>query len=475
MRFHTKLALLLTSLIVMLVGGLFYEFDTSIQNYLKTTAIKNFHAVVETSEGAYFAFADKIKTRTLDWSSDGEIRASIEKIISLPEGEERALAVNTLIEYFAKEKMQYDPAVSIIDILDKNGIVVVSSRADRIGTDEREEEEEFHAHRFSEAIGSQFREVFITNVVYEPDEGMDPMIHAVTRIFSATKDEQGALPPLDAVMLLHFTNIDELGNILSGQQQIDQGALSGRVLFEYLKTADIYMVNKDNLLITPSRFVGDALLKLRVHTYPVKACLEEGREIAGEYTDYRGITVFGASMCLIRDHTVLIAEAQKDEIMAPVKELRSKMLFASALAALAGALGVILVSRRFTRNLRPIADAARAVAQGNTSVRAKVKGHDEITDVALVFNKMLDSIEQTARALNDAQTKLRSVNTDLEQRVKERTGELEQLKADLEQIVMERTKEMKEKVDELEKFKKLTVGRELKMIELKKEIERLKA
>ena len=475
MTFQAKLTLLLTTIIVIIVAVLFYEFNAAVEGYLKNTAIKNFHSIVETSEGAYFLFADKVKTRTVDWGSDGTIRAATEKILSLSEGEDRAVAVEELARYFREGKLKYDPAISIIDILDGNGIVIVSSRPDRIGIDEKEEEEEFHAHRFSEALVSKFGEAFVTNVVIEPDEGMEPMIHVVTRIFSAAKDAHGNLPPLDAVMLLHFTNIEELGNILSGEAQIAQGALSGRVLFEYLKTAEIYMVNQDRIIVTPSRFIADAVLKLRVDTYPVKACLDRGEEVSGEYLDYRGITVFGASMCLTRDNAVLIAEVDAEEILAPLKELRTRFALASALIALIGALITAILSRRFLRNLKPILLAATEVAKGNTGVRAKIKGRDEIGNVALMFNQMLDSVEQTGRELNDAQTKLRSANTDLEQRVKERTGELEQLKTNLEQTIMERTKEMKEKIDELEKFKKLTVGRELKMIELKKEIERLKA
>ncbi len=475
MRFQTKLTLLLTAVIVIIIAVLFYRFDTAVDGYLKKTVIKNFHSIVETSEGAYFLFADKVKTRTVDWSSDSAIRTATEKILSLPEGEERASAVEGLAHYFQEEKMKYDPAISIIDILDGNGIVIVSSRADRIGIDEKEEEEEFHAHRFSEALASGFGEAFVTNVVIEPDEGMEPMIHSVARIFSTTKDEQGNLRPLDAVILLHFTNVEELGHILSGQFQITQGAQSGRVLFEYLKTAEIYMVNKDRILITPSRFIADAVLKLRVDTYPVKACLEEGREVAGEYTDYRGIKVFGASMCLARDNAVLIAEVDAEEILAPLKELRMQFALVSAFVTLIGALGTAILSRWFLKNLQPILIAATEVAKGNTAVRAKTTGRDEVGQVALMFNRMLDAVEKATRELNDAQTKLRNANVDLEQRVKERTGELEHLKANLEQTVVERTKEMKEKMEELEKFKKFTVGRELKMIELKKEIERLKA
>jgi len=48
------------------------------------------------------------------------------------------------------------------------------------------------------------------------------------------------------------------------------------------------------------------------------------------------------------------------------------------------------------------------------------------------------------------------------------------LQEELEQRVQERTKELQERVEELEKFHRLTVGRELRMIELKTEIKGLK-
>lgn len=56
----------------------------------------------------------------------------------------------------------------------------------------------------------------------------------------------------------------------------------------------------------------------------------------------------------------------------------------------------------------------------------------------------------------------------LEIQIKARTKALEEEKATLEIKVGNRTKELQEKVNELQRFRKLVVKRELKMIDLKK-------
>lgn len=86
-----------------------------------------------------------------------------------------------------------------------------------------------------------------------------------------------------------------------------------------------------------------------------------------------------------------------------------------------------------------------------------------------------EEVKIKTQGLDEAQKQLKNINIELEKKVLERTAELEGLKNDLEKIVEERTKELEEKVKELERFQGLMVGREIKMIELKKEIEKLKA
>ena len=69
---------------------------------------------------------------------------------------------------------------------------------------------------------------------------------------------------------------------------------------------------------------------------------------------------------------------------------------------------------------------------------------------------------------------LEEARTILEIKVKARTRELEELARRLDEKGKEKTKELQERVEELEKFQRLTVGRELKMVELKEEIKKLK-
>ena len=94
--------------------------------------------------------------------------------------------------------------------------------------------------------------------------------------------------------------------------------------------------------------------------------------------------------------------------------------------------------------------------------------------IILLVDVFARRLHKSIKLLSNKEKELQGVKDILEVKVKTRTRELESERASLEEKVEGRTKELQERVGELERFHSLTVGREIKMIELKKEIERLK-
>ncbi len=98
---------------------------------------------------------------------------------------------------------------------------------------------------------------------------------------------------------------------------------------------------------------------------------------------------------------------------------------------------------------------AEAIAKNDFNYRVDVKSNDEIGRLSRTFNQMTIDLKGSRK-------KLEGYSKGLEKQVAGRMKELEKSK-----------KELESKVDEMERFSRLTIGRELKMIELKKRIRKL--
>lgn len=138
----------------------------------------------------------------------------------------------------------------------------------------------------------------------------------------------------------------------------------------------------------------------------------------------------------------------------------------------------IFFSKRIIKPIIILRNAALEMRRGKLGIKVEIKSENEIGELASAFNEMAAQLKEYTMELEkkveERTRELEEAKTSLEIRVQARTRELRELTESLEQQVKARTKELEEKVMELEKFRKLAVGRELKMIELKEEINRLK-
>lgn len=89
------------------------------------------------------------------------------------------------------------------------------------------------------------------------------------------------------------------------------------------------------------------------------------------------------------------------------------------------------------------------------------------------YSTFSETLRKKQESLIIAQKEAEETRKVLEVKVKARTKELQELTGKQEEIIKKRTEEIQDKMREVEVFHKLAVGRELKMIELKKEVKKL--
>jgi|KBSMisStandDraft_5_1062788.scaffolds.fasta_scaffold56463_2 two-component system sensor histidine kinase AtoS len=99
----------------------------------------------------------------------------------------------------------------------------------------------------------------------------------------------------------------------------------------------------------------------------------------------------------------IVAAAPLTSFMQPFDRAARTGAIALAVVTVAAFLLVILMTRRVTRSLLALADAADAVAAGDLDRRVDGGSHDEVGRLASAFNAMVDSLRRTLGELSQRQ------------------------------------------------------------------------
>lgn len=84
---------------------------------------------------------------------------------------------------------------------------------------------------------------------------------------------------------------------------------------------------------------------------------------------------------------------QIDEISPFVSRLKSVVLYSGIAAAVLAVLLAVLLSNYLLRPVKALMAASDQMSSGDLSTRVKVKGNDELTDLAVTFNHMASNLE----------------------------------------------------------------------------------
>ena len=206
--------------------------------------------------------------------------------------------------------------------------------------------------------------------------------------------------------------VDENGVVL--------GVLGGRVRMLPLitiiqektglgQTGEIYLVSRDLTVLASTRANE---LGQTVESTGIRTALQERKEGSGIYSNSRGVQVFGLYRWLPELETVLLTE----QAVAESTRRTQTMLAVNISIALASLIVAVLTSLMVTCSiatpLTELSKTATQIAAGRLELTTRFERNDEIGALAQAFTGMT--------------TQLRAFISNLEQRVAERTRELEQ-------------------------------------------------
>ncbi len=200
------------------------------------------------------------------------------------------------------------------------------------------------------------------------------------------------------------------------------GVLAGRVNLALLneimlqqaglgETGEIYLITENHIILTPSRFEGSSPHETYFYSETVNRVLGEKSIGSGLYNGYRGVPIIGVYRWLPGLQMGLLTEQYRSEALKTTYATLIAHSITAAGAVLIAILIALAASRYITRPIGKLSETAEQIAAGNLSLTAQIEQADEIGALAYAFNSMT--------------FQLRSLIGALEERVAERTRELE--------------------------------------------------
>jgi len=265
-------------------------------------------------------------------------------------------------------------------------------------------------------------------------------------------DESSEISSIDIIARIDDKNGDYIGVIKAVWNveeviHILENSLLSEGNEEYSKM-NYKLLNKDGMVVYSSKkfefLEDDSNLLTYIYKYSVEkneyfiisdAEYGEGEKLVAYAHSERAMDFNGLNWILTLEYDI-------ENAFAPVAYLQNLILLASCIIATIGLLFGFFIANSLSKPIVDLKSIAQKIGEGNLDVKIDVKSNDEIGALAFSFKLMAKNLKNNQE--------------------------------NLENKITERTKELDNKIKELERFKKLTVGRELRMIEIKKQMKELK-
>jgi signal transduction histidine kinase len=186
-------------------------------------------------------------------------------------------------------------------------------------------------------------------------------------------------------------------------------------------TGETYLVGNDFKMRSSSRFIRNSILRTTVRTRPMLFAIH-GEEGHTTTRDYRSIPVLSSfsRVNIPGLNWFILAEIDLKEAMVPIYRMRNNIILLSTLISVVFFFFVLIISKRITKPINQLKEAALKVGKGQYDIDIPVRSNDEIGALTQAFNSMSVQIKEKTRELQSERTgRLRSV-IDAEEKERQR-------------------------------------------------------
>ncbi len=284
-------------------------------------------------------------------------------------------------------------SISRIRLLEKNGMVVVSSSGD-VGSDAADEEA-FLRGKEGSYLSDLHRSLYAR--------------HAVLVTAEPIPAHGGVL----GVIVIEFDEEDGLFHITTERTGMGE-------------TGEIYLVNQEGYFITPARFLDDVVLTRRIDPARMRDIADirlHSRDAAmsevGLSRNYQDRDVLCVHRHIPEMGWTLVAEMGTREAFAPVRRLTQQagVLFGAIL--LVGAALSVMLSGTIIRPIRKLHEGTEEIIKGNLDYKVGTPRRDEIGQLSRAFDRMAANLKESKREIEESSRMLAV-------KVEDKTAELQQ-------------------------------------------------
>lgn len=385
-KISTKLVVSFLLVVVLSIFTTGYISYSAARNNLKEQALDNLKLLTQTKKIHLSSFLKDLKYKSISIADESSVREYLletyKKIeIKINENARKNNEDKTEIkeneikvglnEFLKQKQSSYDDIFYKINIINRDGIVIASTNNDEIGVNISNE------IYFAPILNFKYSNAYLSDVFFSEKEKMNSIVVGSPIINKNTKEKIG--------IVVNFVKADSLNSILINNQV---GGLAQSV--DKFRNPEIYLVNRENWLITNTSFKRNAVLKEVVMTHPVMMC-KLGDEVNEIYKDYRNISVIGSSACFSNGWTLIIEEDEYD-VFAGLEIIKMKIALSSMIVMALVLILTYFLIKKIIDPIKNLSETAQKISQGDLSVRAKITSRGEIGILAQSFNQMTESL-----------------------------------------------------------------------------------